>query len=77
MANEETLFDVISKAYLNILADITLGKNVKKHLPVIEECIQTLKRKIDNELLTANDEGALINLAYSCYVLRDDAQAFL
>ena len=56
--------------YANMLADIILGRNAEKHLPVIEESLGALDSLIDSELASGRDVTIYIKMAYCYYKLK-------
>ncbi|MBB6126968.1 hypothetical protein [Mucilaginibacter lappiensis] len=69
--------DLLIADYSNILADITVGKNAEKHLPLIKEGIKNLNTRIDSELMLGNEPTTFIKLGYFLYKLKDDAENLL
>ena len=59
--------------YANMLADIIIGKNTEKHLPVINESLDALNSMIDSERSAGNDPVMYIKLAYCYYKLKEAA----
>jgi len=56
--------------YANMLADIILGRNAEKHLPVIEESLGAIDSLIDSELASGRDATIYIKMAYCYYKLK-------
>lgn len=74
---EEFITHKIIADYSNMLADIIMGKNAEKHLPVINESLDALNTIIDSDILDENETTICIKIAYDYYKLKEDAEKLI
>ena len=67
----EKLVDQTVNEFIDVMADVELGKNLKKHLLYINEWIEALTVKIDEGAAKGLNHSGIKSLAYEYYRLRD------
>jgi hypothetical protein len=69
MSGEERLD--IDVEYCNILADITIGKNLEKHYYTITKKIESLNQSIDKLTILNSKNDGFVGVCYHYYKLKD------
>lgn len=76
MKDQERDIELLNNEIFNMVADITIGKNLFNHYSRLITIIEDLNGRIELELAAGNDKGAIIfrELCYCYYRLKDDVQ---